>query len=148
MLIVEPDDLSRAGLATVLERNGHRVLETRCAEDALYLLTHRAIDLLIVAQSLAGMDGASLAHEVRDRRGPPVILIDDDTKAASRFQHLDHGIVADLVTRHDDPRTVAARCAALLRRALRPTLPLDGAPADQPIHPNLVADRTRHAHKH
>lgn len=148
VLVVEPDELSRAGLAMVLERDGHRVLETRCAEDALYLLTHRAIDLLIVAQTLAGMDGASLAQELRDRRGPPVILIDDYTKAASRVQHLDHGIVADLVTRHDDPRTVAARCAALLRRTLRSALPLDDAPADQPIHPNLVAERTHHADRH
>ncbi len=148
VLLVDPDELSRTGLAIALASTGRRILETQCAEDALYVLSYRAVDLVIVAHHLAGMDGLSLAEALRSRRGPPVILIDDTNEPAVRAQHFDHGI-ADLVSRYDDPRIVAARSKALLRRTanhpttIAPDPPEIGEDAPPPREPPCSSARAK-----
>lgn len=152
VLLIDPDELSRTGLAVALRSTGRRILETHSAEDALYVLSYRAVDLVIAAHHLAGMDGLSLAEALRSRAGPPVILIDDTSEPAVRAQHFDHGI-ADLVSRHDDPRIVAARSTALLRRtaqyptAIAPGPPESGDDAPPPREPPCSSARAKNTTK-
>jgi DNA-binding response OmpR family regulator len=58
ILVVEDDDATREGFASVLEQAGYRVALACTGQDALeYLQTHTAPDLIILDMFMPGMDG-------------------------------------------------------------------------------------------
>ncbi len=116
VLIVHPDRVTRNRVAQRLETGDAQLLEAPSCEEALYLVTTRAIDLVVTDLDLPGMDGEDLLHELRGRGGPPVIALLDGAATSQRAAWLDAG-GADCIDRDEDPAAVRARFAAVLRRA-------------------------------
>jgi len=75
VLVVEDEPLIRLGLASAIEEAGYEVAEAANARDAIRVLEHDRVQLLLTDVDMpGGMDGIRLAHYVRDR-WPPVQLI-------------------------------------------------------------------------
>jgi CheY-like chemotaxis protein len=78
ILVVEANAIVRTMLRRALERRNHHVLAAANAESALGLFEHseEPIGLVISEQQLSGMNGASLADELR-RHDPaiPILLV-------------------------------------------------------------------------
>jgi PAS domain S-box-containing protein len=66
VLLVDDDELVRAGASAVLEALGHRVLDAESGAEALAILRGGArVDVLVTDYAMPGMSGAALIEEVR-----------------------------------------------------------------------------------
>jgi CheY-like chemotaxis protein len=66
VLLVDDDDLVRAGASAVLEALGHHVLAAESGAEALAILQGGAmIDVLVTDYAMPGMSGVALIREVR-----------------------------------------------------------------------------------
>lgn len=82
VLVVEDEPLLREMVAYEFELSGFEVIDAGSAEEALQRLsTLRVLDLLFTDIRLPGMDGWSLAHEVRAvHADAPVIYASGNTE--------------------------------------------------------------------
>lgn len=115
ILVVHTDQATRERLAHNVGSSVHRLLEAASSEEALYLLSARAVDLVVTGLDLPGMGGEALLHELRGRGGPPVVALLDPEATSRRTAWLDAG-GAGCIDSDDDPAAVRARLAAVLRR--------------------------------
>lgn len=75
VLVVEDEPLIRLGLASAIEEAGYEVAEAANAGEAIRVLERDRVQLVLTDVDMpGGMDGIRLAHYVRDR-WPPVLLI-------------------------------------------------------------------------
>ena len=77
ILLVDDEDLVRAGTAEMLRQLGHSVIETGGAAEALKLLKHRGgFDIVVTDYMMPHMDGAALARQAQDiAPGLPVLVV-------------------------------------------------------------------------
>ncbi len=77
VLLVDDEDLVRAGAGEMLAEAGYRVVQAASADHALQMIRSGLVfDLLVTDYAMPGMTGASLAREARSLRpGTPVLLI-------------------------------------------------------------------------
>lgn len=77
ILIVEDEPFIRHDLMDFFEDRGFRVYEASCAQEAIDLLaTSPAIEVVLTDVNMPGtMDGLRLAHYVRDRYPPTVLVV-------------------------------------------------------------------------
>ena len=77
VLLVDDEDLVRAGTAEMLRALGHTVTEATGALDALRRLeAGAAIEVVVTDYMMPHMDGAELAHRIAERHpGMPVLVI-------------------------------------------------------------------------
>jgi DNA-binding NtrC family response regulator len=99
ILVVEDDDGMRAFLVAVLELQGHTVIATENAENALRLLDDQVAQLAVLDIGLPGMDGFAVA----DRLGEhvPVIIVTGDpvhAYAQARVRSLSYQVLPKPVT--------------------------------------------------
>ena len=95
ILLVDDDELVRAGTAEMLAEAGHEVIEASSGTEALEIFeADRGIDLLITDNLMPGMSGSALIARVR-RYAPmlPILLV---TGYASRSDDIadDVGLLA------------------------------------------------------
>ena len=113
-----------------LEDEGYEVEESESGEDALEnharALGGQPFDLLVVDIMLPGMDGFACCRELRKVSTVPIIMVTARTDTHDVVAGLEAG-ADDYVTKPFEPKELAARIRALLRRA-RAT---DGGPASQ-----------------
>jgi DNA-binding response OmpR family regulator len=114
-MVVEDDDGIRLSLRLALLDEGYEVVAVPSAEEALAVLAHEEVDLMLVDLMLGGMDGFTFIRTARASHDVPVIVLSarDDT----------HDIVAaleagadDYVTKPFELKEVTARLRALRRR--------------------------------
>ncbi len=118
-LLVSPTSRLRNRLAPPLLRRGTRVLHAESAETALYVLMQHAVDLVVAPTELPGLDAVALAAALRDRGGPPLVVVHRPDEAHMRATWFDQGI-AGCVLESEPAEQLAARCAGVVRRALAP----------------------------
>nr|WP_114952656.1 response regulator [Sphingosinicella terrae] len=76
ILLVDDEDLVRAGTAEMLRDMGHRVYEATGGVQALALLERNPdIEVLVTDYMMPRMDGAALAETVRERFGHVAVLV-------------------------------------------------------------------------
>jgi len=77
ILIVDDEPLIRINLADFFEEQGYRVFEAEDAEGAIAILeANRQIRIVLTDVQMPGsMDGVKLAHFVRDRFPPTVLVV-------------------------------------------------------------------------
>ena len=66
ILVVDDEAGIREVLRAALRADGHRVVDTGSAAEALSLLAHEAVDLIITDLSMPGMDGIELLQRVAE----------------------------------------------------------------------------------
>lgn len=116
LLVVEDDDMVR--LLTKAKLEGfYKIEETRNGEEALELLEHKHIDLIIADIQMPKMNGYELVRELREVGNMiPVIML----TAMNTFSHKKEGFasgVDDYMTKPIDYAELVWRIEALLRRA-------------------------------
>ena len=128
ILLVEDDERIRTSMRLSLEDEGYEVEESESGEDALEnharALAGQPFDLLVVDIMLPGMDGFACCRELRKVSTVPIIMVTARTDTHDVVAGLEAG-ADDYVTKPFEPKELAARIRALLRRA-RAT---DGGPA-------------------
>jgi DNA-binding response OmpR family regulator len=120
VLIVEDDERIRTSMRLALEDEGYDVSEAGSGEDALELYAQAnpqaPFDLLIVDIMLPGMDGFACCRELRRQSAVPIIMVTARTDTHDVVAGLEAG-ADDYVTKPFEPKELAARIRALLRRA-------------------------------
>jgi DNA-binding response OmpR family regulator len=120
ILLVEDDERIRTSMRLSLEDEGYEVEEAASGEDALEsharALAGQPFDLLVVDIMLPGMDGFDCCRELRKMSTVPIIMVTARTDTHDVVAGLEAG-ADDYVTKPFEPKELAARIRALLRRA-------------------------------
>ena len=93
ILIVDDDPLAIELLETSLQKYGHRVMLARSGQEALHILEHEPIRMIVTDWVMQPMDGVALCRAVRSRR-------------LSRYVYL------IILSSHDDPVDAAEAISA------------------------------------
>ncbi len=120
ILIIEDDERIRTSMTLSLEDEGYEVLGAPSAEVALDIfgqaLSHQPFDLVIIDLMLPGMDGFACCREIRRQSALPIVMVTARTDTHDVVAGLEAG-ADDYVTKPFEPKELAARIRALLRRA-------------------------------
>ncbi|MGO9195829.1 MAG: response regulator [Acidimicrobiales bacterium] len=120
ILLVEDDERIRASMRLSLEDEGYEIEEAASGEEALDAharsLVAEPFDLLVVDIMLPGMDGFACCRELRRTSTVPIIMVTARTDTHDIVAGLEAG-ADDYVTKPFEPKELAARIRALLRRA-------------------------------
>jgi DNA-binding response OmpR family regulator len=84
ILIVEDDDRYRNELATLVEKEGHKVYAARNGEAGLDILKKKHIDLVTLDLAMPKMDGITFYYYLEEtfRTHIPVVIVTSATHAA------------------------------------------------------------------
>ncbi|HLI44681.1 MAG TPA: response regulator transcription factor [Acidimicrobiales bacterium] len=120
ILLVEDDERIRASMRLSLEDEGYEIEEAASGEEALdahaRALVSEPFDLLVVDIMLPGIDGFASVRELRRTSTVPIIMVTARTDTHDVVAGLEAG-ADDYVTKPFEPKELAARIRALLRRA-------------------------------
>jgi DNA-binding response OmpR family regulator len=120
ILLVEDDERIRASMRLALEDEGYELSEAASGEEALELAAQatagQPFELLIIDIMLPGMDGFACCRELRRHSAVPIIMVTARTDTHDVVAGLEAG-ADDYVTKPFEPKELAARIRALLRRA-------------------------------
>ncbi len=119
LLVVDDDDRIRNLLKQYLKREGYRVTGASDAASARRLMETLDFDLIIVDVMMPGEDGFSLTAWVRGRAESsrtPVLILTARGLPDDRIEGLSLG-ADDYLAKPFDPRELALRVEAILRRA-------------------------------
>ena len=117
ILVVDDDEISRTILATMLQDEGHDMLEAASGEDALTVIDRGGVDLVLTDVIMPGMDGFELCRNIRDTRkilDLPVVFITSLEDQESRVLGKDAG-GDDFLCKPVDRIELFARVRNLLR---------------------------------
>ena len=120
MLLVEDDERIRTSMRLSLEDEGYEVDEAATGEEAIEAQARATasnpFDLLVVDIMLPGMDGFECCRQLRRASSVPIIMVTARTDTHDVVAGLEAG-ADDYVTKPFEPKELAARIRALLRRA-------------------------------
>lgn len=116
ILFIEDDPNIRGSLRTVLEREGHSILEAESGESGLDLFARQPADVVLVDILLPGIDGFEVARRLRRSSDVPIVMVTALTDTHDVVAGLEAG-ADDYVTKPVEAKELSARIRALLRRA-------------------------------
>lgn len=120
LLIVDDDDRIRDLLKEFLIRDGFRVSSAVDAASAERLISQIRFDLIVLDVMMPGEDGLSFLRRLRAMQPPlgnlPVLLLTARGEGEERIEGLSLG-ADDYLSKPFDPRELALRIEAILRRA-------------------------------
>lgn len=117
ILIIEDEPELVKVLRSYLEQAGYEVITAYRGDTGLSSWEHKRPDLVILDLNLPGMDGLSVAREIRRKADTPIIMLTARVEEADRLIGLELG-ADDYITKPYSPREVVARVRAVLRRAV------------------------------
>lgn len=116
LLVVEDDDDLRLALVEGLRMSHYAVDETADGEEALYLLTTEAYDLVLLDLNLPKIDGFSVLKQIRESNADlKILILSAKSNALDKVEGLDLG-ANDYLTKPFDFIELEARIRNLLRR--------------------------------
>ena len=133
VLVVDDDQRIRTLLSRYLAQGGYRVTAAMDAADARARMTGLSFDLVVLDVMMPGESGVDFARRLRAEAGPnartPILMLTARAAADDRIVGLEAG-VDDYLAKPFEPRELALRISAILRRAAAP-----GAerPAREPV---------------
>lgn len=137
ILVVDDEEANRRLLRKLLEKLGYEVHDVAGGQEALALLGHRAIDLVLLDLMMPGMTGHEVLRELRRTWATdelPVIIATARTEADDLVEAMAAG-ANDYVTKPFDTRVLAARISARLK--------IDRRPRPREADPELLGGRYR-----
>lgn len=117
ILVVEDDKNTRKLLTAVIGGEGYNVIEAKNGEDALYMLEHNHVDLMVLDVMMPKMDGFTLTKTLREAGSTLPILI---LSAKQNVVDIKQGFLVgidDYLTKPFDFDVLLLRIKALLRRS-------------------------------
>jgi DNA-binding response OmpR family regulator len=115
VLVVEDDRELRELVRRYLQRAGHTVHTTGSGADAIGLLAHGGVDLLVLDLGLPDVDGRDVLSAARDGRDVPVVVLTARSSVEDRIEGLRRG-ADDYVTKPFSPTELVLRVEAVLHR--------------------------------
>lgn len=114
LLLVDDHPVVRAGLKALLEADGSLSVQAEASDgaEALRTLEQLEVDVVIMDLQMPGMDGASAIRRIRERGGPPALVLTTYETQADIVAALEAGAIGYLLK--DAP-------ADQLREAVRQT---------------------------
>lgn len=135
LLLIDDDQAIRDALSLTLRRAGHDVTTTPTGEDGLRAWRAGRPELVLLDVMLPGIDGFDVCRTIRSGDQTPVIMLTARDDPVDVVVGLEVG-ADDYVTKPIEPRVLAARIKAVLRRH-------DPTPQAKPVVLNgLTIDRT------
>src|ERR1700726_1840597 len=117
-ILVIDDDVELCQLLTnYLAHDGFKTTAVHNGSEGLILALSGEFALVILDLMLPGMDGTKVLSQIRSRSGLPVIMLSARGEDSDRIMGLEGG-ADDYVPKPFNPRELAARIRAVLRRAL------------------------------
>lgn len=117
ILVVEDDKNTRKLLTAVIGGNGYNVVEAKNGEEALEMLEHNHVDLMVLDVMMPKMDGFTLTETLREAGSTLPILI---LSAKQNVRDIKQGFLVgidDYLTKPFDFEVLLLRIKALLRRS-------------------------------
>lgn len=117
ILVAEDDKSTNKLICAVLRKDGHEALSAADGQEALDLLDHEHIDLIVSDVMMPRMDGIELVRQLREAQwDTPILLLtarlDAETLHAGFLTGAD-----DYLTKPADMKELILRVRALLRRS-------------------------------
>jgi two-component system, OmpR family, phosphate regulon response regulator OmpR len=130
VLVVDDDQRIRTLLSRFLAQEGYRVTAAADAAEAQARMAGLSFDLLVLDVMMPGESGVAFAGRLRAGGGPnartPILMLTARAAADDRIAGLEAG-VDDYLSKPFEPRELALRISAILRRAATPA-PAPAAP--------------------
>ncbi len=119
VVIVEDETATRRLLADALREAGFRVIEAADAFACRAALKRDTADMVVLDLGLPGVDGLTLASELRERPGLGLMVVSRRAEPEARIEALNLG-VDDFMTKPVHLGELAARVRSVLRRRRPP----------------------------
>jgi DNA-binding response OmpR family regulator len=116
VLLVEDEENLASLVQAYLRQEGYEVRVTGSGADALRVLDHEPVRLVILDLTLPDIDGLEVCRRIRQRSSVPVVMLTARDDEADRLAGLDTG-ADDYIGKPFSPRELVARMKAVLRRA-------------------------------
>jgi two-component system OmpR family response regulator len=116
VLVVDDDRELRALLCKFLTEHGFRVTQAANGREMMNAIEVGRFDLVVLDLMMPGESGLVLCQKLRERSGPPVIMLTAMGSEVDRVIGLEIG-ADDYVAKPFSPRELVARIKAVLRRA-------------------------------
>lgn len=117
ILVVEDDKSTRLLMEAVLRRGGYNPIPAKDGLDALEIMDHKHVDLVLLDVMMPGMDGYEFTKTLRDGGSElPILMVTAKEAPADKK----HGFIAgtdDYMVKPVDEEELLLRIAALLRRS-------------------------------
>ena len=123
ILVADDDRMIRMLVKTLLEREGHVILEAEDGQQALDLATTESPDLILIDLSMPVMDGYEAIEKMRETRAlaaTPMIVLTSEDGADTEQRVLDLG-ADDYLRKPFNQEVLQARVRGVFRRMLRST---------------------------
>jgi two-component system, OmpR family, KDP operon response regulator KdpE len=127
ILVVDDEPPIVRLVRATLQAQDYAVHSAASGSEALEVLEEERPDLVVLDLMMPGMDGFETLRRIRASSQVPVILLTARAGDADKLKGL-HGGADDYVSKPFNPDELAARIAAVLRRAGRGA-PVSGSPA-------------------
>ena len=116
-ILIAEDNISLRQLMCIhLEKAGHTVFQASDGIQALEIMDHNSIDLIIADIMMPNMDGLTACAKIREFSDIPIILLTAKTADMDKLIGFDHG-ADDYLTKPFNILELKARIRALLRRS-------------------------------
>lgn len=122
VLIVDDDTEIRDLLSRFLSKHDFRVTTAKDGREMRQAMTDWSFDLLVLDLMMPGEDGLSLCRQVRSESDMPIIMLTAMGEDVDRIIGLEVG-ADDYMAKPFNPRELAARIKAVLRRSLSGSAP-------------------------
>lgn len=111
--VIEDNVLTGDLISEVLQQEGFQVIRAYSGTEALYLLSQRRPDLILLDLVLPGLDGEAVLEHIQ---GIPVIVLSSKTEVENKIALLNEG-ACDYITKPFHKKELIARILVHLRRA-------------------------------
>ncbi|NMC85677.1 MAG: response regulator transcription factor [Anaerolineaceae bacterium] len=112
LLIVDDDAVIRRVLSAYLKKKGYRVLCAENGSEALAMLEHSSVDIVILDIIMPGMDGLTALAKMRNEFDIPVLIITTDDEKETVKQAFLNG-ADDYLLKPFTPQDLCERIEAL-----------------------------------
>lgn len=117
VLVVEDDNGTRRLMEDILADSGYEPVPARDGLEALRIMEHRHIDLIVMDVMMPNMDGYTLTRQLREADYTlPILMVTAKAAQADKRKGFRLG-VDDYMTKPVDEEEMLLRIAALLRRS-------------------------------
>lgn len=116
ILVVDDNPQIRRALRAILVPQGFTIVDARSGEEALELIRHERLSLILLDVNLPGMSGIEICREIRRTTQIPVMILTVRDSERDKIQAFDAG-ADDYIVKPFGAEELGARVRAAMRRS-------------------------------